>query len=698
MRTRRIVCMAFLASGAACGAAAQTWLEDFETGTKSSYASNDVTCTMGSWNMNDALIGSLVNDKTIDSKSVRIQNNGYISMNFDKTNGTGILAFYIAKYGSDVDATALAEYSIDGGTNWTQAGETISVTNPALAQIVIPLNVTNNVRFRISQSSSGDKRINIDNIEITDYIEGGTPPWISTLAAQTVRLGETLGFGLTIIPTEDDPVIYTNVTAEGVSGAYVLEEGWFSYTPLATDFGVRNFTFAAADKDGTNTISVSVKVCQPQVQAVVMDEVTGAYAQDFDAMESAGTPEWDNLAWPLPVWSAFAGAPPATSYRAGNGSGTAGGLYSWGNDADRALGSLASNEKNYCYGLAFTNATGQTVTNLSVSFTAEQWRVAFNAEPNALGFEYCVTNRALPLIEGNWRRVKALCFESPLVTNETQAAGACCAAAALSATIPWPVAAGEVVLLRWSDPDDTGSDHGFGIDDLTVAWAAGVMPEAILVTLDGAREDFDEMSAAAAEDLPWMWRLEARDDAPRVSGAYTEAGGRTTRTNPSGNFTAAGGYNFAAASALDRAVGGLSDAAAAKSVTLFGKFANATGRALRNWDISYNVEKYRNGTLATAVQLLVSADGVTWQAAGAPRVFAADDNTDGFAADAQPVTTVAEQRQVTLAAPVEKGGVFYLAWQIAVADGEVTEGAQALGVDEIMVMPRVSRGSVMKIK
>ena len=691
---------AFIVTAAAVCGAEGNWLEGFETGSKTSYEAGDVTCDMGSWHMNDALIGNLANDKTIGADAVRIRGSGSIRMNFDKTGGAGVLSFYVAKYGTDADATAtaLAEYSTDGGVSWTQAGETIAVTNEALSQIVIPLNITGNVRFRISRNGASDKRINIDNISIADYAGGGAPPLIEPVAAQSVRLGETLGFALAITPTEDHSVAYTNVTASGVSGAYTLEEGLFSYTPLAADFGERVFTFAAADKDGTNTMNVIVKVRQAQSQAVAMDTAAGVYAQDFDTLAASGTDnEWDGLAWPLPAWSAFAKTTVVTSYRTGTGTITAGGLYSFGADADRSLGSLTSESTNpLLYGLAFTNATGHAVTNLNISFTAEQWRVGANAAAHTLTFEYCVTNRALPLTEGAWRRVKALCFESPLVTNDMQAAGACYAAARLSARLPRPVAAGDVVMLRWCDPYETYG-HGFGIDDLAVTWAAGAMPDAIPVGLAGVSEDFDEMGGSAAEELPWMWRVESRDDAPRVSGAYAAAGNRTARANAAQNFTAAGSYNFTAAPG-DQAVGGLADGAETKSVTVSAKFSNASGRALRRWSVRYNVEKYRNGTVATAVRLLASADGETWQAAGDPTVFAADTDTLGYAADARPGAVVAEERVVTFDAPVAAGGVFYLAWQAAAAEGEVTEGAQALGVDEIAVAPLMPRGSVVLVR
>lgn len=959
MRTELSLCMAaLLAAAAVCGAAAQGWLEDFETGTKGSYGAADVTCSMGSWHMDDALIGKLANDKLFGKQSVRIQNSGFISMNFDKSGGAGEISVYFAKYGTDGNATGKIEYSTDGGASWTQAGDTVPIESANLTQAKRILNIGGNIRFRISKT--GGNHVNVDDIAITDhsgppplaapvalgatgvsadgftanwtevaeaegylldvwqvaitgavagvtafeesfdgfaagspdsgasstdvsgnldnytartgwsgqrvYQAGGTvkmgksselgwimtpeidlsghggtfeismkacawsgdstefkvllvngtetnslgtvaglnndatytflaksvsgsggtdaskllfegmqaskgrffledlvvtqgvvagapqtnfvcasaaagglstnltgltpgvyyysvraedservsansnvitvdtanplPPVVDPVAPQMVRLGDTLEFAVTVTPTEGDPVTATNAVAEtNVSGAWSFENGLFSFTPVTEDLGEQRFVFSAADKDGTNTMTVIVTVRRAQVQAVVMDAAAGSYTQDFDALATSGTTnEWDNLAWPLPAWSAFAKTTLVTSYRTGTGTGTAVGLYSFGADADRSLGSLTSSSGNpLLYGLAFTNATEQAVTNLSISFTAEQWRVGANADAHTLTFEYCVTNRALPLIEGAWRRVKALCFESPLVTNDTQSSGACYAAARLAAKLPRPVAAGEVVLLRWRDPYEAYG-HAFGIDDLAVTWAAGAMPDAIAVGLAGASEDFDEMGGSATEELPWMWRAESRDDAPRVSGPYAAAGTRTALANSVSDFTDAGIYNFTSSQACDRAVGGLADGTTAKSVTLCAKFRNVTGLALRNWDVGYSVEKYRNGTVATAVRLLRSTDGEIWQESGVPTVFAPDADTSGYAPDSCPGANVVEQRRVIFDVPVAKNGVFYLAWQVAVAEGEVTEGAQALGVDDIVVMPRLPRGSVMRLE
>lgn len=697
MFTNRVAATVILAAGLTSGALAQTWLEDFETGTKTSYTAGNVTCTKGSWHMDDALLGTDANDKKFGSKSVRLRT-GKIEMNFDKTGGAGNFSVYMAKYGSDGNSTVVIEYSIDGGSTWTQAGSSVSVTSTTLTQTLIAINSTGSVRFRISKA--GTTRVNVDNIEITDYAGGGTPPLIEPVATQTVRVGETLSFGLTITPTDGDPVTATNVTASaGVTGIYALQNALFTYSPSAEDVGSRSFTFTATDKDGTSSpMTVNVNVRRVILPAIPIATAIGSYTQDFNAMETSGTAnEWDPAAWPLPAWYAYTNANEIATYRTGTGSDNAGGVYSWGTDANRSLGSIASSGNTYRYGVAFTNETSLAVTNLAVAFTAKQWRVAQNPSTNTLTFEYCVTNRVIPLNEGVWRQVASLCFDSPLVTNANQSAGAFYASAARAAAVTrYPVLPGQVVLLRWADPDDPGNDHGFGIDDLSVTWAAGDLPDAIPVNAAGASENFNEMGAAA-ETLPHLWRVESRDDAPRVTGSYDTAAPRTLNANAVINFTYAGSYNFAASATGDQSVGGLSSASAAKTVTLFGKFRNATAESFRRWTVTYNVEKYRNGTVSTAVRLLASTDGANWFPVSTPTAFPADADTNGYAADTRPGATRAVERQAVFPAPLAPGTVFYLAWQIAAAEGTDTDGTQALGIDDILVTPAYPQGTIMRV-
>ena len=162
------------------------WLEDFETGTKASYAVGDATCTKGSWNLAEAVIGNLANDKKNGTQSARMRYSseslfGIMTMNFDKTNGAGTVTVQHAKYGTDIDGSWKLQMSADAGSTWTDVGSTIYTTNTALAAQEFEVNHPGNVRFKIIQLSGN--RINIDDIVISDYevpTFTGTGAWTET--------------------------------------------------------------------------------------------------------------------------------------------------------------------------------------------------------------------------------------------------------------------------------------------------------------------------------------------------------------------------------------------------------------------------------------------------------------------------------------------------------------------------------------
>ena len=141
---------------------------------------------------------------------------------------------------------------------------------------------------------------------------------------------------------------------------------------------------------------------------------------------------------------------------------------------------------------------------MHIGFTAEQWRMA-NVLPHRLTFEYSVNETALPLLEGEWRPLNNLAYESPLLLeNENSSASAVYAGQRLEGVLPRPLAAGELIRFRWNDPDDTGNDHAFGISDFTLAWETGEQSQAIAVGRNGAQENFDEMGDNTPASLPWM--------------------------------------------------------------------------------------------------------------------------------------------------------------------------------------------------
>jgi endonuclease/exonuclease/phosphatase family metal-dependent hydrolase len=212
----------------------------------------------------------------------------------------------------------------------------------------------------------------------------------------------------------------------------------------------------------------------------------GTYSQNFDSLAGSGTGNaWtDNVT--LPGWYAATNVTSVKSgsvtlYNAGTGSSTAGALYSFGGSSstERALGSLASGTPgNFAYGVRFTNDTTSAQTNFIISYTGEQWRVA-SVNVQTLAFSYRLSYAAITNADAagtqSWTAFSALDFSSPN-TNATQALNGndptnrvVFTNVVLSGAVVQP---GQEIFFRWYDPDDSGSDDGLAIDNLTVSFSA----------------------------------------------------------------------------------------------------------------------------------------------------------------------------------------------------------------------------------
>src|SRR5215468_8552611 len=102
--------------------AAVTTTEGFETGTKTAYAAADVTLGSGTWNLNDALIGTLSTDVKTGAQAARIRNSGHVTMRFDRTTGAGTVTIHHASFSSDASGTWGLFSSQNQGSSWTQVG------------------------------------------------------------------------------------------------------------------------------------------------------------------------------------------------------------------------------------------------------------------------------------------------------------------------------------------------------------------------------------------------------------------------------------------------------------------------------------------------------------------------------------------------------------------------------------------------
>jgi hypothetical protein len=230
-------------------------------------------------------------------------------------------------------------------------------------------------------------------------------------------------------------------------------------------------------------LAAAVLPARPVSAQVLMSG--GMYSQNFDSLANSGSPSWtDNVT--LPGWyiskaGGTSGNGPVTSYSAGTGSGTTGAIYNFGasGSAERALGSIASGTPgNFAYGVRFTNDTALTATNITISYTGEQWRNGGTTSAQKLAFSYLVGAGQLTNSDAanaqDWTAFPALDFTTP-ATGVT--------AGALDGNNPAneqaftnvvlsgvTVSPGQEMFLRWFDANDAGNDHAVALDNLTVSF------------------------------------------------------------------------------------------------------------------------------------------------------------------------------------------------------------------------------------
>lgn len=206
--------------------------------------------------------------------------------------------------------------------------------------------------------------------------------------------------------------------------------------------------------------------------------VSTNYTQDFNTL-TTGT--WtDNTT--LTGWYARTDLTASiTSYAANTGTTTTAGLYAFGVAgtnplSDRGLGFSPSNAytgasatgKGYI-GWRLKNNTGVTIASITVTWSGEQWR-RDNASAQTLNLFYQNAATVTGLTGGVWTAAPST-FTSPQLSATAIALDGNAATnrtANISVVITVNIPAGEEIMLRWEDLNDSGTDHLMAIDDVTV--------------------------------------------------------------------------------------------------------------------------------------------------------------------------------------------------------------------------------------
>jgi hypothetical protein len=150
----------------------------FEDATKTGYASGNVILSGIEWNMTEVLIGTAADDWKVNLRSARLRGYGasVMAMNEDKADGAGIVTFQYRRYSTDIQVEHIVEYSTNAGVDWVALGAPF--TAPASNDVQTfseALNIATPVRIRIRATTAGaaNRRMNIDELVITNFVGGG---------------------------------------------------------------------------------------------------------------------------------------------------------------------------------------------------------------------------------------------------------------------------------------------------------------------------------------------------------------------------------------------------------------------------------------------------------------------------------------------------------------------------------------------
>jgi len=208
---------------------------------------------------------------------------------------------------------------------------------------------------------------------------------------------------------------------------------------------------------------------------------SGSYSQDFNTLANSGTTNaWtDNSTIANWYWQ---NTGTGTTYAADNGASNGGGRKSYGatSSTDRAIGSLGSGNAaagSFAWGILLQNTSGYTITSIKISYKGEQWRNSA-AAAQTISFFYKIATSEITSLNPNantgWTSVSTLNFTSPITGGTSGALDGNISANSVQFTdieIPsLSLANNNYIMLKWDDPDQTGSDHGLSIDDITITW------------------------------------------------------------------------------------------------------------------------------------------------------------------------------------------------------------------------------------
>ncbi len=205
-------------------------------------------------------------------------------------------------------------------------------------------------------------------------------------------------------------------------------------------------------------------------------------------------------------------------------------------------------------------------------------------------------------------------------------------------------------------------------------------------------EGFNGLGTSSTATLPANWR--AQKTTNTLDFALNFGTAVTAVERAGGNSIAAaaanGIYRFNANNATtESALGGLSSGSASRTVAFMSYFNNNSATSIGSFTIFYDVEKYRNGSnlAGFSIELLYSTDGTTWLSCGTSFLTSFTPDGDNLGYATAPNTTVSVSGTFTPSAELAFNDKFYFAWRYSVTSGTTSSNAQAIGFDNVAILP-----------
>jgi endonuclease G len=334
----------------------------------------------------------------------------------------------IAHNGNYTEPSATASDAVDGN-------RTVTITGLVNTAVIGNYTITYTASDTIGNSASLQR-----TVRVTDQ----TPP-VLTLAGVSP-----------MILAPGDPFTDAGATAlDAVDGAVSVFTTGSVNTTVA---GAYTLTYTATDAAGNSaSIQRQVPVVNQNTTARAFTNTTLTLRDEFTGFNGTASPsEW--------TLSNQAGAESSSWQGTDAGSSTTGGLRSYGS-GDGSLGFLPTGSMAITASTTFFNLTGETVEELQISYTAEQWRAALAGRTN--GWTAQIT------VNGTTSTISSLAFTS----NNSTATGAISGGTSttLNATLTGliiPHGAGFTLRFVGNNGPGIGSRQGVAIDNLEVAVVA----------------------------------------------------------------------------------------------------------------------------------------------------------------------------------------------------------------------------------